>query len=105
MYNLGIIFGALFLVKIKALGITGLAWGVVLGAALHFLVQLLGLAGTSFHYQWRFAWREAGVRKIGWLMLPRVLSLSISQFSLLVVTIIASTLATGSLAIFSLASN
>ena len=38
MYNLGIIFGALFL--IKPFGLIGLAYGVVLGAFLHLVVQI-----------------------------------------------------------------
>lgn len=40
-YNVGIIVGALFLYP--TVGILGLAWGVVLGAALHLLVQFFPL--------------------------------------------------------------
>jgi putative peptidoglycan lipid II flippase len=38
LYNLGIIAGVVFLYPL--MGIAGLSWGVVLGAILHFLVQV-----------------------------------------------------------------
>lgn len=42
LYNLGIIAGAVFFYP--AFGIVGLAWGVVLGAGMHFLIQAIPLA-------------------------------------------------------------
>ncbi|MCY4147399.1 MAG: hypothetical protein OXF90_13135, partial [Chloroflexi bacterium] len=42
MFDLGILFGVLFLLPI--FGVQALAWGAALGAALHFGVQLPGLA-------------------------------------------------------------
>ncbi len=102
-YNLGIIIGAL--VFVPRFGIEGLAWGVVLGALLHFSIQL----PTVFHLGYRHFWTwnpfEAGVRLIGKLMIPRTLALATSQLNLLVITIIASTLEGGSIAIFNLANN
>ncbi|MFA6428113.1 MAG: murein biosynthesis integral membrane protein MurJ [Candidatus Buchananbacteria bacterium] len=103
MYNFGIIIGALFFVKWW--GPIGLAWGVVVGAALHFFIQLVGLHGSGYRYQWLWQWRHPGVKQISWLMIPRVLALSISQISLTVETIICSTLAAGSLVVFSFANN
>ena len=41
MYSVGIIFGVLFLSP--QMGIFGLAWGTVLGAALHLMVQIPAL--------------------------------------------------------------
>src|SRR5215218_7601351 len=48
MYNLGQIFGAIFLVP--RFGIHGLVYGVIIGAALHLLVQIPAL----FRYQFRW---------------------------------------------------
>jgi putative peptidoglycan lipid II flippase len=48
MYNLGQIFGAIFLVPIY--GIYGLVYGVILGAAMHLLIQVPGL--FIYHFKW-----------------------------------------------------
>lgn len=102
-YNIGIIFGALYLVPV--FGIKGLAWGVVLGSLLHFLIQVPSVVQLGFRYRFSFKFNNDHVRKIGRLMIPRTLSLAISQIDLLVSTAIASTLASGSLAVFNFANN
>jgi putative peptidoglycan lipid II flippase len=104
-YNLGIIFGAIFLVDI--LGPSGLAWGVVLGALLHMSVQYLDLRICGFQYHFSFfgIWKNPTVRRVLLLMIPRSLAMAINQISFLVVTIFASTLLSGSLAVFTLANN
>ena len=48
MYNLGIIIGIVFFVPL--MGLEGLAWGVVLGALLHILVQIPALIGTGYKF-------------------------------------------------------
>jgi len=104
-YNLGIIFGVLFLVKL--MGPVGLAWGVVLGAFLHMLVQWPATkeAGFKFIGTIREALNNKNVRKIGRLMIPRTMGIAVTQINLLVITVFASTLASGSLAIFTFAQN
>lgn len=103
MYNIGIILGITVLVPM--FGIEGLAWGVVLGAFLHFLVQFPSLSSLGFKYSFKINWRMRGVWKIGLLMLPRTFGLAISQINQVVSTIIGSTLAIGSVAIFNAANN
>jgi len=103
MYNLGIIFGILFLVP--AFGVNGLAYGVVIGSILHFLIQVPGLSRVGFHYKRIFNLKHPGVRKIIKLMLPRTLGLAVVQIDQLVAVIIGSTLAVGSIAVFNLANN
>lgn len=103
LYNLGIIVGALWLVDI--FGLYGLAWGVVLGAFLHMVIQLLPLFSTGFKYRLDFNWRDKNVLRVVRMMIPRTLSLAISQINFVVITIVASTLAAGSLAIFNLSNN
>ncbi len=102
-YNLGIIAGAYWLAP--RWGITGLAWGVVLGSALHALVQLPAVRHLGWRWQPVADWRDKGVRLILKMMTARTLALASNQINLLVVTIIASTLASGSLAVFNLANN
>jgi putative peptidoglycan lipid II flippase len=102
-YNVGIIIGALYFVPLW--GIYGLAWGVVLGAFLHMIVQAPALFGLGFKYKFTFDFKNKNLRKIGKMMLPRTFSLAIAQINILVITIIASTLASGSLSIFNFANN
>ena len=102
-YNIGIIIGALYLVPIW--GIYGLAWGVVLGAFAHMIVQLPTLLHLGFKYNFKLDLKNKQLRKIGEMMIPRTFSLAVSQINLVIMTIIASTLISGSLAIFNFANN
>lgn len=102
-YNLGIIVGALYFVDIW--GLSGLAWGVVLGAFLHMAIQIPTIYQLGFRYQFKIFWHDINTWKIWQMMVPRTLSLAISQINLVVITVIASSLTSGSLAIFNLANN
>lgn len=102
-YNIGIIVGALYLTPLW--GIYGLAWGVVLGAAAHMAVQLPALIGLGFKYRFKFDIKNPNIVKIWLIMVPRTMSLAVSQLNLLAITIIASTLSSGSLSIFNFANN
>ncbi len=92
MYNLGILFGALFLAP--RLGIYGLAYGVVLGAAAHALVQFPVLRRYGLRYLPTFALRDPRLRlsvaKVGRLMAPRMVGAAVVQLMFLANTIIAS---------------
>jgi len=103
LYNIGIILGALYLVPLW--GIYGLAWGVVLGALMHMLVQLPAAISLGFRHRLKINFKNSNIKEIGIMMVPRTMSLAISQINLVVITIIASTLASGSLAIFNFANN
>lgn len=103
LYNLGIIFGALFFVK--PFGIAGLAWGVVLGAFLHLAIQYPNVKLVGMKYFPRLDFRNKNLRRVITLMVPRTMGLAVTQINLLVITIIASTLSAGSLAIFNFANN
>lgn len=102
-YNLGIIVGALYFSQ--SLGLYGLALGVALGAFLHMAIQWPAVYGLGFRYQLKAYWRDSNVRQIFKMMGPRTLSLAIAQINLVVITIIASALPGGSLAVFNLANN
>lgn len=103
MYNVGIIAGIYIFVPV--FGLHGLAWAVVFGALLHMAIQLPGACFCGFRPALMYP-LEAGIfKKITGLMIPRSLSLIVNQINLLLVTIIGSTLAAGSLAIFNLANN
>jgi putative peptidoglycan lipid II flippase len=96
VYNLAIIAGAIFLAPI--IDIYGLAVGVVIGALLHLLIQVPGLARYGLRYTPMLGLDHPGVREVVRLMLPRVLGLAAVQINFLVNTILASGLVAGSLA-------
>ncbi|KKR21407.1 MAG: Integral membrane protein MviN [Candidatus Moranbacteria bacterium GW2011_GWA2_39_41] len=105
LYNIGIIFGIAVLVRF--LGAVGLAWGVVFGALIHMLLQYVTVRKLGYKHSWEFvsAWKNKNVRKVFTLMLPRMTGIAISQFNLMIITIFASTLAAGSLAVFNFSQN
>src|SRR3989344_2884781 len=88
LYNISIIFGIFFLYP--RFGLAGLAWGVVLGASLHLIFQLPAAFNLGFRPFAIFDLRDAGVKKIAKLFLPRVFGIELGQISLLVASILAS---------------
>ncbi|MCX6722168.1 MAG: murein biosynthesis integral membrane protein MurJ [Candidatus Staskawiczbacteria bacterium] len=103
LYNLGIIIGILFFVP--KFGLAGLAWGVVLGGVLHLLVQIPAFFFSGFRYKASFNYKDEGVKKTIKLMVPRSLGLGAGQLNTIATTAIASTLMSGSIAVFNLANN
>ncbi len=103
MYNLGIIFGVLFLVKY--FGVLGLAYGVVLGAFMHMLIQIPSAYLCGFRWRPIFDFKFEGVQRIFKVMPARVLNLALSQINFWVMTIFASFLTIGSIAVYNLAFN
>lgn len=98
MNNLGAIFGLMVLTP--TLGVAGVAWGAVIGAALHCGIQAVAA--------WRVGWRfgpsadrgHPGVRQIGKLLIPRTIGQSVTQIDQLVNVPIATRLGTSNLTIF-----
>ncbi|HLD60934.1 MAG TPA: murein biosynthesis integral membrane protein MurJ [Patescibacteria group bacterium] len=102
-YNLGIIIGAIFLVPL--IGITGLAWGVALGALFHAGVQLYGARQVGYRWKWYFNIRDPETRLIGKLMIPRTLGVAMTQVNAIIITMIASLLPAGSVAVYNYSNN
>jgi putative peptidoglycan lipid II flippase len=103
LYNVGIIFGALVLAP--RYGVYGLAIGVVAGAFLHFLIQVPPALMLGFRWRFVFDVTDRAFRAMLSMSIPRVLSLAVSQIDFVIATVIASTLSSGSLAVFNLANN
>lgn len=102
-YNIGIIIGAVALAPI--IGLTGLAWGVVLGAGLHTLLNSYGAWGVGYRWRWYFNLRDPDTRLIGKLMIPRTLGLSLTHINIVIITILASLLPEGSVTVYNYANN
>jgi putative peptidoglycan lipid II flippase len=102
MYNLGWIIGLLVLAP--GMGIYGLAWGVLLGAALHLLIQvpiLFTLPGRKFSLS--LGLNSPPVRQVLLLMLPRLLGVAMVQLNFLLNTYLASLQPEGSVTAITLA--
>ena len=100
VYNASIIVGALLLGP--ALGIYGVAVGVVVGAIGHLLVQLPALRG-HFTYSLRADPSDPAARQTFWLMLPRAIGMGANQITFLVNTALASTVAVGAVVSYTVA--
>ncbi|OGY25499.1 MAG: murein biosynthesis integral membrane protein MurJ [Candidatus Woykebacteria bacterium RBG_16_43_9] len=96
LYNLGIIFGILWLRPY--LGLMGVAWGVVLGAFFHLLIQYFVARKFGFKYKFEFRLRDPGVKKIINLSLPRTAAIAFAKSEWLVSVFLASLLIKGSTA-------
>ena len=103
VYNLSIIAAAWFFGASH--GVSALAWGVVAGAVLHFLVQVPGALRTNFRYSFDFSFRSKAFGEFVRLTIPRLFGISATQIGLFVNTVIASLLAVGSLSVFNYAFN
>jgi putative peptidoglycan lipid II flippase len=93
MYDLGILFGVVFL--LERFGVYGVAYGTVLGAALHLLVQVPGLIRHNAKWFPELGFTDPELWRVVRLMLPRIAGLGVFQFNFLVMTNIASQLGEG----------
>ena len=100
-YNLSIIFGAVALAPF--FGIYGVAWGVVIGAALHFGVQVPGLVRAGMKYSLRLNLRDKGVAEVAKLLGPRILGQAAFQANVIGARAIATGIAASSVAAFNYA--
>lgn len=99
MNNIGQIIGALVLARVGdgAPDVYGLAWGAVLGASLHLMMQLPGLPRVKARLRPLLDWRTPGAREVLVLMGPRVLGLAVVQINFAVNIAFASSMVDGSL--------
>ena len=103
LYNVGIILGLLFLYPIY--GITGLAYGVVLGAVFHVLIQVPVIMSHGFLPRFSFKIDKKEMKKVIVLAIPRTIGLSAQQIALFTLIIFASSMVTGSVAVLQLSFN
>ncbi|HWA15390.1 MAG TPA: murein biosynthesis integral membrane protein MurJ, partial [Gemmatimonadales bacterium] len=95
MYQLGIIFGAVVLAP--KMGVYGLAWGVVAGAALYLCLQLPSLFRRGGTYTLTLGWDNPSVRQVLVLMVPRLLGVAVVQVNFWVNGWLASSMPEGSM--------
>ncbi|MFA6809214.1 MAG: murein biosynthesis integral membrane protein MurJ, partial [Eubacteriales bacterium] len=98
LYNACVIFfGALQAEKGDASSISGFAFGVVIGAAVNFLVQVPSLRKIGFRYYPIIDFSHPGVKKIAALSLPIIIMYTLNQLQVIVNSNLGSALVPGSL--------
>jgi putative peptidoglycan lipid II flippase len=93
LYNIGIIFG--IVVLSPKFGILGVGLGVVIGAFFHWIIQFPFAKISGFSYKPLFDFKYPAIKRIFYLMFPRVFALAAQQINLVVITAIASTILGG----------
>ena len=90
-YNIGQKFGALVLAPTKAysigpitlpafgLGVHGLVYGVIIGAVLHLAIQVPGLVKYHFHWTASISVKDEQVKRVLWLVGPRLVTMFFIQ--------------------------
>jgi putative peptidoglycan lipid II flippase len=96
LLNVAMILGATVLAKHFDPPVLALAWGVLLGGALQLALQIPALMRLNMLPRPTLDFSDPGVRRILILMGPATLGVSVAQISLLINTIFASFLGTGS---------
>ena len=94
--NISLIVGAIYAAPLFQQPVFALAWAVLVAGVLQFLFQLPFLARMHLLPVPRLSLQDAGVRRVLKLMLPALFGVSVSQINLLLDTVLATFLPTGS---------
>jgi putative peptidoglycan lipid II flippase len=94
MYRLGMIFGTVVLAP--KMGIHGLAWGVLIGALAHLVLQIPTLRRQEVSYSPILGLKLPEVREVARLMGPRLLGVAVVELNFWVNTRLASYMPEGS---------
>jgi putative peptidoglycan lipid II flippase len=96
LLNLSLIAAALLLADRMQVPVTALAWGVLVAGFAQLLLQIPALMRLGLMPRPRWGWRHSGVRRIMKLMIPTLFGSSVAQVNLLIDSIIATFLISGS---------
>jgi len=97
LLNLVLIACAIWLAPQLDQPIVALAWGVLIAGVTQFVFQLPFLNQLKLLPRFKVAPKDEGVRRVGKLMLPALFGVSVTQLNLLLDTLIASFLVSGSI--------
>jgi len=98
LYNIGILIGVLGFMPI--FGLNGLAYGVILGAAMHLTIQVPILIKHKFvpKFTTHINWLE--LKALVMISLPRTLGLASKNIALIAIVAIASVIGEGAISVF-----
>ena len=97
LLNVCIIACAFYLTPYVSIGAYALAWGVFIGGIIQLSFQLPFLYRAGVLVKPKWGWSDPNVTKVRTLMIPALFGVSVSQINLLLDTLIASFLMTGSI--------
>ena len=97
LLNVSLIGCAVWLSPLMEEPVVGLAWGVLIAGVVQFLFQLPFLKRLQLLPRPKIAFRDPGVKRVMRLMIPALFGVSVSQLNLLLDTLIASFLVSGSI--------
>jgi putative peptidoglycan lipid II flippase len=96
LLNICLIGSAYFLTPYMEVPVMALAWGVLMAGAVQLVFQLPFLAHIRLLPKPVWGWKDPGVQRILVLMVPALFGVSVAQINLLLDTVLASFLQTGS---------
>lgn len=96
LLNLSMIVAAIGFSGKAEVPVMALAWGVLAAGLVQLLVQVPALIHLGLLPRPRWGWRHSGVRKILGLMIPTLLGSSVAQVNLLIDSVMATFLISGS---------
>jgi putative peptidoglycan lipid II flippase len=103
LYNLGIIFGIVFLSPY--FGVFGAGLGVIIGSFLHFLIQVPSAVKCGYRYKFIIDFKNPAIKEFIGLIIPRTIASSSSQINFIFITFIASGIGAGAISVFNLSNN
>ena len=95
-YNLTLVVTAVWIAPLYEVPIYAIAWGMFAAGCIQLLIQIYPLLKLKLFPSFSFNLNHPGVRKVLYLMVPGVIAGGVSQLNMLVDTILASFLPTGS---------
>ena len=95
-YNLSLIVAAVWFAPALDLPIYAIAWAVFFAGIIQVLIQIPSLMRLGLLPRFKLDLQHPGVRKVMFLMVPGIIAGGVSQINMLVDTILASLLPTGS---------
>lgn len=96
LFNLAIIASVLVLAPFLDQPVMAVAWGVCIGGFAQVIVQIPSLRRLGMGFGWLWQPDHPGLKRMGVLLVPTLVGLSVSQVNIFINTLLASFLARGS---------
>ncbi len=103
LYNLGIIAGIIFLYPV--FGLIGLVYGVILGAFLHFVIQIPFVVQHGMFPKFEFKYNWSDIKRVLLISIPRTFTLGSDNISMMFLVSFASLMTAGSISVFNFSFN
>lgn len=97
LLNICLIITATGMLHWFAVPVKSQAWGILIAGFIQLVFQLIALYRMGFLVKPKMFWKDKGVRRVLKLIVPALFGASMGQISILINTILASFLATGSI--------